>query len=36
VGAAAGALAGNQVQKKIQERRTVTGTETRCEPADRQ
>jgi uncharacterized protein YcfJ len=32
-GAAVGALAGNQVQKKIQEQRTVTTTETRCEPA---
>ena len=31
-GAAVGALAGNQVQKKIQEQRTVTTTETRCEP----
>jgi uncharacterized protein YcfJ len=31
-GAAVGALAGNQAQKKIQEQRTVTTTETRCEP----
>lgn len=29
-GAAVGALAGNQAQKKVQEQRTVTVTETRC------
>ena len=32
-GAAVGAIAGNQVQKKVQEGRTVTTTETRCDPA---
>jgi uncharacterized protein YcfJ len=32
-GAAVGAIAGNQAQKKVQEGRTVTTTETHCEPA---
>ena len=32
-GAAVGAIAGNQAQKKLQENRTVTATETRCDPA---
>jgi uncharacterized protein YcfJ len=32
-GAAVGAIAGNQAQKKLQESRTVTTTETRCDPA---
>jgi uncharacterized protein YcfJ len=31
-GAAVGAYAGNQAQRKIQEGRTVTTYETRCEP----
>jgi uncharacterized protein YcfJ len=31
-GAAVGAIAGNQAQKKLQENRTVTATETRCDP----
>jgi uncharacterized protein YcfJ len=35
-GAAAGALAGNQIQKRMQEQRTVTTTETRCDPATNQ
>lgn len=32
-GAAVGAIAGNQAQKKLQDNRTVTTTETRCDPA---
>jgi uncharacterized protein YcfJ len=32
-GAAVGAIAGNQAQKKLQDDRTVTTTETRCDPA---
>ncbi len=32
-GAAVGAIAGNAAQKKLQENRTVTTTETRCDPA---
>jgi uncharacterized protein YcfJ len=32
-GAAVGAIAGNQAQKKLQENRTVTATERRCDPA---
>lgn len=32
-GAAVGAIAGNQAQKKLQENRTVKTTETRCDPA---
>ena len=31
-GAAVGAIAGNQAQKKLQENRTVTTTERRCDP----
>jgi uncharacterized protein YcfJ len=31
-GAAVGAIAGNAAQKKLQENRTVTTTETRCDP----
>jgi uncharacterized protein YcfJ len=31
-GAAVGAIVGNQAQKKLQENRTVTTTETRCDP----
>jgi len=31
-GAAVGAIAGNQAQKKLQESRTVTTNETRCDP----
>jgi uncharacterized protein YcfJ len=31
-GAAVGAIAGNQAQKKLQENRTVTATERRCDP----
>ena len=33
-GAAVGAVVGNQAQKKLQENRTVTTTETRCLPAE--
>jgi uncharacterized protein YcfJ len=33
-GAAVGGIAGNQAQKKLQESRTVTTTETRCVPAN--
>ena len=32
-GAAVGAIAGNAAQKKLQENRTVTTTERRCDPA---
>lgn len=32
-GAAVGAIAGNQAQKKLQDSKTVTTTETRCDPA---
>jgi uncharacterized protein YcfJ len=32
-GAAVGAVVGNQSQKKLQENRTTTTTETRCDPA---
>jgi uncharacterized protein YcfJ len=32
-GAAVGAIAGNAAQKKLQENRTVTTNETRCDPA---
>jgi uncharacterized protein YcfJ len=32
-GAAVGAIAGNAAQKKLQENRTVTTTQTRCDPA---
>ena len=32
-GAAVGAIVGNQAQKKLQENRTTTTTETRCDPA---
>jgi len=32
-GAAVGAYAGNQAQKKIQDQRTVTTYETRCDPS---
>jgi uncharacterized protein YcfJ len=31
-GAAVGAIVGNQAQKKLQENRTTTTTETRCDP----
>ncbi len=31
-GAAVGAIAGNQAQKKLQENRTVTTSERRCDP----
>jgi uncharacterized protein YcfJ len=31
-GAAVGAIAGNAAQKKLQDNRTVTTTETRCDP----
>jgi uncharacterized protein YcfJ len=31
-GAAVGAIAGNAAQKKLQENRTVTATERRCDP----
>jgi uncharacterized protein YcfJ len=33
-GAAVGAIAGNQAQKKLQDNKTVTTTETRCDPAE--
>jgi uncharacterized protein YcfJ len=32
-GAAVGAIVGNQAQKKLQDNRTTTTTETRCDPA---
>lgn len=32
-GAAVGAIAGNQAQRKLQENRTVTTNQTRCDPA---
>ncbi|HZF30653.1 MAG TPA: glycine zipper domain-containing protein [Gammaproteobacteria bacterium] len=34
-GAAGGAIAGNQIQKKIQERNATTTTETHCVPVQR-
>ena len=34
-GAAGGAIAGNQIQKKIQERKSYTTTETDCVPVTR-